>query len=122
MNRTTRLAALILSFAAAGSAMAESPTVLAPHPTHSTLTRAEVQADVLRARSQGQLLLSEADLNRGETAVSLRSRADVRSETLAAIASGEVQALSTETNAFGAPYVPARRATVITTQMAQAAR
>lgn len=122
MNRITRLAALALSLSAAGSAMAESPTVLAPQLSSSTLTRAEVQAGVLQARAMGQLLVGEAELNRGEAAVSLRSRTDVRNETLAAIASGEVQALSTETNAFGAPYTPTRRAIVITTQMAQAGR
>jgi hypothetical protein len=120
MTRFTQIAALALSFAAAGTAFAESPDVLAPQPALSIATRAEVQAVTLAALANGHHVVGEADLYKADAA-SVRSRADVRAETLAAIASGEVHALSTESNTFGAPFTPAKRASV-TTQMALAGK
>jgi hypothetical protein len=114
MNRITRIAALALSFAAVGSAFAESPGLDTQHLSGSTLTRAEVTAEVLQARAAGTLVATEADLNKGDTVLISRSRDAVRADTLAAIASGEVQALAAE---IGRDFVPARRATVLT-QMA----
>lgn len=120
MNRSIRIATVVLSLAAAGSAFAESPT---PESAvlHSSLTRAQVQADVQQARAAGTLVATELQLNQAADVRVSRSRDDVRAETLAAIASGEVQALSTESNAFGHPFVPARRASVLT-RMASAGR
>ena len=114
MNRITRIAALALSFAAAGSAFAESPGLDTQHLSGSTLTRAEVTAEVLQARAAGTLVATEADLNKGEVVLTARSREAVRADTLAAIASGEVQALAAE---IGQSYGPSRRASVLT-QMA----
>ena len=114
MNRITRIAALALSFAAAGSAFAESPGLDDQRLAASTLTRAEVTAEVLQARAAGTLVATEADLNKGDTVLVSRSRDAVRADTLAAIASGEVQALAAE---IGRDFVPARRASVLT-QMA----
>jgi len=114
MNRITRIAALALSFAAAGSAFAESPGLESQQQAASTLTRAEVTAQVLQARAAGTLAATEADLNKGEVVLTARSRDAVRADTLAAIASGEVQALAAE---IGQSYGPSRRASVLT-QMA----
>lgn len=120
MNRFTRIATVALSIAAAGSAFAESPTP-APAALNSSLTRAEVQAELLQARAAGTLVSTEDQFNKGADVAVSRSRDEVRAETLAAIASGEVQALSTESNAFGHPFAPAKRATVLT-RLASASR
>lgn len=104
MNRISRITAIALSLAAAGSAFAESPEVLSPQPAVSMLSRAEVRAELLQARAAGTLRSTEADFNRQDSIVSTRSRADVQAETLAAIASGEVRAGSHESNAFGAAF------------------
>ena len=122
MNRSTLLVALTmaLSLVAAGSALADDPTIEASRAP-STLTRAEVTAQVLQARAAGTLTVSDAQLNQGDAVVSTRSREDVRAETLAAIASGEIHALTAETVAFQLPTITNRRATV-TTIMASAQR
>ena len=114
MNRITRIAAVALSFAAAGSAFAESPLAVTVQPSVSTLSRAEVAA---QARA---VTVGEAELNRAAPVLVARSRADVRAETMAAIASGEVQAYSTETNAFGSPFTPVKRGIVEVRLLAQA--
>ena len=118
MNPIAQIAAVVLSVAAAGSAFAEGPIESFAAPaTVSTLTRADVSAQVLQAQAAGTLAASEADLNRHVPVLVAQSRDAVRSQTLAAIASGEAQALGAETNAFSHPFAPAKRATVLT-QMA----
>lgn len=121
MSRITRITAIALSFAAAGSAFAESPDVLTPPPAISTLSRAAVHAEVLQARAAGTLRATEADFNRNDSLAATRSRAEVHAETLAAIASGEVRAMSHEANTFGAPFVATQR-TSADAQMARASR
>jgi hypothetical protein len=90
MNRIARIAAAALSLAAAGTAFADSPNAMDPLPSVSTLSRAEVKAQVLQARANGTLRTSEADLNKSDVVASSRTRADVRAETLAAIAQGDI--------------------------------
>lgn len=119
MNRITRIAALALSFAAVGSAFAETPDFPAAQASLSIASRAQVQSEVLQARAAGTLTLGEAQLNRNDTATSLRSRAEVRAETLAAMASGELHALNSDSNDFAVRLQPAKRASV-TTQLARA--
>ena len=121
MNRTTRIAAIALSLAAAGSAFADDITVVAAQPTSSSLTRAAVQAEYLHARAAGELRLTEVDLHRADIVASTRSRADVRAETLAAIASGELHALNSDTDGFTVNLPRAKRASV-DVQMARAGR
>lgn len=121
MNRFTRIAAVALSFAAAGSAFAESPLVF-EQPARSTITtRAAVQAEVLQARAAGHALVTEADLNRSDVVAVARSREAVRAEAVAALSSADAQALGAEPAGFAGPYAPAKRFTV-TTQLAQASR
>ncbi len=69
---------------------------------------------MLQARAAGTLIVTEADLNKAEPVLVSRSRAEVRSDTLAAIASGELQALNGETNAFGHPVSAGKRPSVQT--------
>ena len=118
MTRTlkfaTRLAALTVSLAAAGSAFADDPTVVPPQPASPTLTRAAVSLQYLQARAAGRLDRTEADRYRSERIEEPRSRADVKAETLAAIASGEILAMGAEPSTFGNPFQPARRPVVLT--------
>ena len=58
------------------------------------------QADLAQARAAGNLLVTEADYQKGAPFSSQLSRAEVRAETLTAIANGEVQRLNSEHNAF----------------------
>lgn len=88
MNRSsTTLAAIVLSFAAAGSAFADGDVYSGPQGAApaSTLTRAQVQA-----QAKGQGVVTEEQLNQSPTVSSTRSRADVRAETLQAIARHEL--------------------------------
>ncbi len=99
--KTTRLfAALALTFIASGAALAEGSAYDYPQPVRSQTTRAAVVAALMQARANGTLVATEADTQKNPVFVATRSRADVRSETLAAIASGELQALNSDSNAF----------------------
>ena len=110
MTRTlkfaTRLAALTVSLAAAGSAFADDPTVVPPQPASPTLTRAAVSLQYLQARAAGRLDRTEADRYRSERIEEPRSRADVKAETLAAIASGEILAMGAEPRPSATPSSP----------------
>lgn len=100
MNRIARIAAVALSFAAAGTAFAQEATYEMPQPVSSSLSRAQVQSELAQARAAGNLLVTEADYQKGAPFSSQLSRAEVRAETLTAIANGEVQRLNSEHNAF----------------------
>lgn len=100
MKTSTLIAAIAVSFAAAGTALAQEATYELPQPTSSSITRAQVQAELAQARADGSLLVTEADYQEGARFESQLSRADVRAETLAAIASGEVRVLNSEQNTF----------------------
>jgi hypothetical protein len=115
MKTSTFVAALALSFVASGAALAAGEaTYEKPEVIKSQLSRADVVAQLNQARANGTLLITEADRQENEPFVSQRTRAEVRSETLAAIASGEVAALNGETNAFA----PAPRFGTAPTQVA----
>lgn len=100
MKTSTLIAAIAVSFAAAVPAMAQEATYELPQPTSSSVTRAQVQAELAQARADGSLLVTEADYQKRAPFESRLSRADVRAETLAAIASGELHLLNSEQNAF----------------------
>jgi len=95
MNRIARIAAIALSFAAAGTAFAESPDAAGPQ-----VTLARAAAVSLPATVAATGVVTEADLQRAEVVASTRSRADVRAATLAAIASGDLPRVSFDSNAF----------------------
>lgn len=92
MNRTntfaTTLAAVVLSFAAAGSAFADDITVDTQVHT-STATRAAVQAELTAFKARGVNPWSSSYNPRSEFK-STADRADVRAEILAARARGEL--------------------------------
>ena len=101
MKTSTLVAALALSFVASGAALAAGEaTYEKPQATSSQTSRADVVAQLNQARSNGTLIVTEADRQENTPFTSQRTRAEVRSETLAAIASGEAAALNSETNAF----------------------
>lgn len=73
--------------------------------TTSTLTRAEVKADVARARASGELLRSDRDdrLFVQDIAGSSLTRAQVKAEVTAAIADGSIDNYSTSAEYARAP-------------------
>ena len=94
MNRITRIAAIALSFAAAGSAFAESPNAIVPQVSTSVASRVDVQSQA------AAVTVTEADLNKTVAVASTVTREQVRAQTLDAIANGELPAVSVDTNAF----------------------
>ncbi len=100
MKTSTLIAAIAVSFAAAGTALAQEATYEMPQRASSELSRAQVQSELAQARAAGNLLVTEADYQKGAPFASQLSRAEVRAETLAAIANGEVQQLNSEQNGF----------------------
>jgi hypothetical protein len=100
MKTSTLIAAIAVSFAAAGTAFAQEATYELPQRASSELSRAQVQAELAQARAAGNLLVTEADYYEVTPSESRFSRADVRTETLGAIANGDVQRLNGEYNGF----------------------
>ncbi len=105
MNRIASIAAIALSFAAAGSAFADDITIdTAQHP--STKTRAEVQAELASFKQQRVNPWSNSyDVRTGFK--SERTRADVIAELNAARASGELAAIGGEDS--GSAYLAQAR-------------
>ena len=118
MNTTRLIAALAVSFVASGAAMAQEATYELPQASTSTVTRAQVIAELQQARADGSLRVTEGSTHKSAPFVSQRSRADVQAETRAAAASGELRMLNRESNAFTVAYLQA--GTASTTQMATA--
>lgn len=115
MNTTTRLiAALSLSLAASGAALAQEASYDYPQAAHSQTTRAAVLADLRQAQAQGSMLINEAYVGQVPVNGSVVSRAAVRADTLAALASGQIAALTAEPSAFA----PAPRRSVTATLVA----
>jgi Domain of unknown function (DUF4148) len=103
MKTSTLIAAFALSFAAAGAALAQEATYELPQPLTTTTSRAQVQAELQKARADGTLRVTEGDFQKSAPFVAQRSRVDVQAETLAAIASGEITARNSEHGAYSAP-------------------
>ena len=99
MNTTFRLAALAVTLAASGLALADDITI-EPAPAASSLRRADVAAQVVQARADGTLLVTEADFQRAVPAAGSRDRAEVRAGAIAAVASGEARAIGAESSSF----------------------
>ena len=110
MTRKTLFAAALLAVAGS-SAFAGGefdPTRDYQLPTtQSTLTRAEVKADVARARASGELLRSDRDdrLFVQNIAGSSLTRAQVKAEVAAAVADGSIDEYDTSTQYARAPKV-----------------
>ena len=118
MNIRTLVAAL--SLVAAGGAFAQEATVEPQVATASGMTRAEVLAELARARAAGELTVTEADYGRLPRTPGVASRDAVRAELAAARASGEWRTLGAEAYDFVAVRHTAPR-TVASTQLAQSA-
>jgi hypothetical protein len=98
--KTTSIIAAVLALAAAASVSAQEATYELPQPAVSTTTRAAVTGEMLQARADGTLQVTEFDRQAWGPFVATRSRAEVVAEPRAAAASGELQALHGETNSF----------------------
>jgi len=106
MNRIASLAAIALSFAAAGSAFADDITI--DNAQHlSTKSRAEVNAERVAFSKAGTSPWSTS-YNPFAVSPSKASRADVKAELAAARASGELQAMGGEDSgsAYLASHAP----------------
>lgn len=114
MNTTRLIAALAITFAASGAALADGATYEAPLPATSTVSRAAVLADLAQARADGSLQATEADFYRAAPFVGQLTRAEVKAELMAAIANGDIQRLTREPMDFdvkaGRPSVTVRMA------------
>jgi Domain of unknown function (DUF4148) len=108
MNTTTKLlAALAFSLTASGAALAQEATYEYPQVSTSSLTRAQVIAELQQARADGSHRVTEGDTHKPAVFIAQRSRADVRAEAKAAAASGEQAQLHGESNAFDVAVKPA---------------
>lgn len=72
----------------------------------STLTRAEVQAELARSRASGEYAQINAEAVAFVPATTMRTRAEVVAELMAAKASGEYHAINAEVAPF--PALPTR--------------
>jgi hypothetical protein len=94
MNAKTLIVGLIATLAAAGSfandAFNGEASYDAPQPSRSSLTRAEVQAELARALAAGELAYSDADGYKIPVAMSTRSRDEVHAEVASAAANREL--------------------------------
>lgn len=110
MNRKPLIAAALLALAATTSAFAGGeydPLSLYAQPaTASTLTRADVKAELARARAAGELRADHDErlFQRAETG-STRTRAEVKAELAQAIADGSIAEFNTRGQYARAPKV-----------------
>ena len=117
MNRITSLAAIALSFAAAGSAFADDITI--DHtPFVSQMTRAQVQQELVQFQKGANPWSSSYKQPTGFHAD--RSRAEVLAELNAARASGELAAMAGEDS--GSAYLAKARTTGAQSRVILAAR
>ncbi|CAN7624860.1 DUF4148 domain-containing protein [Pseudoduganella sp. LjRoot289] len=92
MNAKHIIASVSLLFAA-GAALAEPTELNFPNLVagqHSSLTRAQVQAEVLQARAAGELEFSEVNYPPLAASTSALSREQVKAGVIAARATGEL--------------------------------
>jgi len=109
MNRISRIAALAVTLAAAGTAFADDITIEAPQTTTSTVTRAQVQAELAQFKRPGVANPWSTSYDQFKSVQSTKTRAEVRAETLQAVASGEIAAIGAESNGFDGSFKPAGR-------------
>ena len=107
MNTTRIIAALALTFAAAGSAMAQEATYDYPQALSSQTTRAAVQAELQAARAEGSLIVNEASVGGATQFLAQRSRPAVKAEAVMALRSGQTQVLTAEPHDFTVAAAPA---------------
>ena len=112
MKTSSLFAAIALTVAASGAAFAQEATYDYPQAATSQKSRAEVVADLRQAQAEGTLHIGEADHRAPVRIISTVTRAEVRAQTLAAIASGELAELNrSHHNGFEGLKFPAPTAT-----------
>jgi len=109
MKTYTIISALSLAaaYTFSGTAHAQEATYDYPQAAASAKSRAAVMAEVVQARADGTLQVSEAGWPQ-VAFVPQKSRAEVRAETLAAIRSGELRELNSEPQSAVSTYSAAR--------------
>ena len=108
MKTTLLVAAASFAFAAAGTAFAQTgeATYEYPVPAVSAKSRADVKAELLQARRQGQIQIGEAGWPQVAFSTQ-KTRSQVQAETRAAIASGELRTVNEEP--YSADHTPVAR-------------
>jgi hypothetical protein len=106
MNTTRLIAAIAITFAASGAAMAQQATYDYPQVVTSQVTRAEVLAQLQAARADGSLIVNEASVGTTPSFMAQRSRPLVRAEAVLALKSGLVNALTAEPHGFTVAAAP----------------
>ena len=98
------LAIAVLSFAAAGSALAQEARFQLPQPITSDVSRAQIEAQLVKARADGTLPFGQADVMPIQRGHSDLTRAEVRAQTLRALADGQFALLNgAGSNDFSVP-------------------
>jgi len=117
----TYFAIAALSFAFAGIAHADGAEYQLPEPNSSSVTRAQVLAELADARAKGEIQTGERDWPQ-VAFTSQRTRAEVRAETLQAIASGELRFLNREPQSSLTEFHPQQTAANGSTLVTAAAK
>ena len=109
MKTFSILAIATLSLAAAGSALAQEARFHIPQPITSDVSRAQVEAQLAKARADGTLPFGQADVLPIEHGHSDLTRAEVRAQTLKALADGQFAMLNgAGSNDFSVPTMSSR--------------
>lgn len=112
MNARTSILIATLAIGFGGTAFAQEATYEYPQAATAGVSRAAVLADLAQARTEGTLQVSEVNWPAAPTFASQKSRAQARSEAIAAAASGELQARTGEPQSFDGRTLPGKRGTV----------
>lgn len=116
--RTSALfAALVLGFG--GTAFAQEATYEYPQAVTVGASRAAVLAELAQARSEGTLQVGEANWPAAPAFMAQKSRAQVRAEAVAALASGDLLALHGEPHSFDGRAPAGKRGSVEVIQIAK---
>lgn len=112
MKTVHTLTTLIVAIAgfAATAAIAQEASYEYPQATTSTLTRAQVLADLAQARRDGSMRVYSASYNHMAAAKSVKSRAEVQAEMLAAERVTAAALTSEDSGSFALSRVPVRDA------------
>ena len=112
MKTFSILALAALSFAAAGSALAQEARFHLPQPITSDVSRAQVLAQLYKARADGTLPFGQAHVLPVQHGHSDLTRAEVRAQTLKALADGQFALLNgAGSNDFSVPTMSSQAGT-----------
>ena len=109
MNRTLRTSVIVAATLAATHAFAGEATYELPQPVTSSVTRAEVLAQLAQARIQGAAQVTEAGWPAEGPFVAAKTRDQVRQEARAAAQNGESRLVGAEPQGFDSPALARKR-------------